>query len=57
MRSKTIPLYVTAKNGKGDDGEEQDLEGAIEDWKISRTLLKKQTNKLFESLKELGYEA
>lgn len=53
----SIPLYVTAKNGKGNDAKEQDLEGAIEDWKISRTLLKKQTNKLFESLKELGYEA
>lgn len=53
----SIPLYVTAKNGNGNDAEEQDLEGAIEDWKISRTLLKKQTNKLFDSLKELGYEA
>ncbi len=52
----SIPLYVTAKNDKDIDGEEQDLEGAIEDWKISRTLLKKQTSKLFESLKELGYE-
>ncbi|HAU4024226.1 TPA: SAM-dependent DNA methyltransferase [Legionella pneumophila] len=53
----SIPLYVTAKNGKGSDEEEQDLESAIENWKISRTLLKKQTNKLFEGLKELGYEA
>ena len=53
----SIPLYVTAKNGKGSDGEKQDLEGAIEDWKISRTLLKKQTSKLFESLKEWGYKA
>jgi len=53
----SIPLYVTAKNGNGSHEEEQDLEGAIEDWKISRTLLKKQTNKLFDSLKELGYEA
>ena len=50
----SIPLYVTAKNGKDTDGEEQDLEGAIEDWKVSRTLLKKQTSKPFESLKELG---
>ncbi|MDC9700989.1 MAG: N-6 DNA methylase, partial [Alphaproteobacteria bacterium] len=53
----SIPLYITAKNGNGSDEEEQDLERAIEDWKISRTLLKKQTNKLFESLKELGYGA
>lgn len=53
----SIPLYVTAKNGKGDDDEHQDLESVIEDWKISRTLLKKQTKKLFKSLKELGYEA
>ena len=53
----SIPLYVTAKNGNGSDEEKQDLEGAIEDWKISRTLLKKQTNKLFKSLKKLGYEA
>jgi len=53
----SIPLYIAAHNGKGSNDEEQDLEGAIEDWKISRTLLKKQTNKLFESLKELGYKA
>ena len=50
----SIPLYVAA--GK-EEGETQDLESAIEDWKISRTLLKRQTNKLFESLRELGYEA
>ena len=29
--------------------------GAITDWKQSRIALKQQTNKLFESLKELGY--
>lgn len=57
LYSLSIPLYVTAKNGNGRNEEEQDLEGAIEDWKISRTLLKKQTNKLLDSLKELGYEA
>lgn len=50
----SIPLYVAARK---EEGETQDLESAIEDWKISRTLLKKQTNKLFESLRELGYEA
>ena len=53
----SIPLYVTVKNGNGSSKEEQDLEGAIENWKISRTLLKKQTNKLFINLNELGYEA
>lgn len=51
----SIPLYVAAP--KKEAQEEQDLEGAIEEWKISRTLLKKQTNRLFESLRELGYEA
>ena len=50
----SIPLYVAA--GK-EEGETQNLESAIEDWKISHTLLKKQTNKLFASLRELGYEA
>ncbi|OSQ35488.1 type I restriction-modification system subunit M [Thalassospira mesophila] len=53
----SIPLYVTAKNGNSSHEVEQDLEGAIEEWKISRNLLKKQTSKLFDSLKELGYEA
>ncbi len=53
----SIPLYVMAKNGKDTDDEEQDLEAAIEDWKSARALLKKQTSKLFESLKALGYEA
>ncbi|MCY3770148.1 MAG: class I SAM-dependent DNA methyltransferase [Gammaproteobacteria bacterium] len=52
----SIPLYVTVQNSQGAGDEEQDLEGAIEEWNISRTLFKKQTNKLFESLKELGYE-
>ena len=50
----SIPLYVAAWK---EEGETQDLESAIEDWKISRTLLKKKTNKLFDSLRELGYEA
>lgn len=50
----SIPLYVAA--GK-EEAETQNLMSAIEDWKISRTLLKRQTNKLFESLRELGYEA
>ena len=53
----SIPLYVTAKNSKGSHEEEQDLQGAIEDWRQSRIALKQQTNKLFDSLKKLGYEA
>ncbi|ELL0595646.1 SAM-dependent DNA methyltransferase [Vibrio vulnificus] len=47
----SIPLYVKAK----DDEESHDIEHAIESWKVSRVQLKKQTNKLFQSLVELGY--
>ena len=48
----SIPLYVQAQN----NGEVHDIEHAIETWKVSRVKMKKQTNKLFESLAELGYE-
>lgn len=48
----SIPLYVKAKAS----GEAHDIEHAIESWKMSRVELKKQTNKLFNSLAELGYE-
>lgn len=48
----SIPLYVKAKVS----GEVNDIEHAIESWKISRVQLKKQTNKLFNSLAKLGYE-
>jgi type I restriction enzyme M protein len=48
----SIPLYVQAKN----NGEVHDIEHAIEAWKVSRVQLKKQTNKLFQSLAELGFE-
>ena len=48
----SIPLYVQAKS----DGEVHDIEHAIEAWKVSRVQLKKQTNKLFKSLDELGYQ-
>ena len=54
LYSLSIPLYVAAAKEEGD---EQGLEGVIEAWKISRTVLKKQTNKLFEALNQLGYEA
>ena len=52
----SIPLYVTARNRNSLDENGQNLEGIIEDWKISRTLLKKKINKLFNSLQELGFE-
>ncbi|MEZ9683886.1 N-6 DNA methylase [Vibrio atlanticus] len=48
----SIPLYVKAKVS----GEVYDIEQAIESWKMSRVQLKKQTNKLFNSLEQLGYE-
>ena len=47
----SIPLYVQAQG----NGEAHDIEHAIEAWKVSRVQLKKQANKLFESLAELGY--
>ncbi|ATX13200.1 type I restriction-modification system subunit M [Escherichia coli] len=47
----SIPLYVQAQN----NAEVHNIEHAIEAWKVSRTQLKKQTNKLFQSLAELGY--
>ena len=51
----SIPLYVTAKNDKDIDGEKQNLKEAIEDWKASRTLLKRQAKELLTDLRELGY--
>ena len=48
----SIPLYVQAQT----NGEVHDIAHAIEAWKVSRVQLKKQTNKLFKSLKELGFE-
>jgi len=48
----SIPLYVKAKV----TGEVLDIEHAIESWKMSRVQLKKQANKLFNSLEQLGYE-
>lgn len=47
----SIPLYVQVQN----NGEIHDVENVIEAWKVSRIQLKKQTNKLFQSLAELGY--
>lgn len=48
----SIPLYVKAKVSE----EVHDIEHSIESWKMSRAQLKKQTNKLFNSLAQLGYE-
>ncbi|MBY7886623.1 type I restriction-modification system subunit M [Vibrio fluvialis] len=48
----SIRLYVKAKVSE----EVHDIEHAIESWKVSRVQLKKQTNKLFNSLAKLGYE-
>ncbi len=48
----SIPLYVQDTNGH----EAHDIERAIEEWKVSRVKLKKQTSELFKSLAELGYE-
>ena len=48
----SIPLYVQAQSSD----EMHDIEQVIEEWKVSRVKLKKQTNQLFQSLTELGYE-
>ncbi|WP_262162008.1 SAM-dependent methyltransferase, partial [Escherichia coli] len=45
----SIPLYVQAQS----NGDAHNIEHAIEAWKVSRTQLKKQTNKFFQSLAEL----
>ncbi|WP_038176066.1 type I restriction-modification system subunit M [Vibrio pacinii] len=47
----SIPLYVQAQN----NSEVHDIEVAIEEWKVNRVQLKKQINKLFQSLTALGY--
>jgi len=48
----SIPLYVQ----NAGEQETQDIEHAIEAWKVSRVKLKKQTEALFSSLAELGYK-
>jgi type I restriction enzyme M protein len=48
----SIPLYVQDTSGH----EAHDIEHAIEEWKVSRVRLKKQTGELFKSLAGLGYE-
>ncbi|MEZ9950991.1 N-6 DNA methylase [Vibrio splendidus] len=48
----SIPLYVQANNS----ADTYDVERTIEEWKISRLQLNKQTHQLFENLAELGYK-
>lgn len=48
----SIPLYVQAKG----NSDEYDVEHCIEEWKVTRIQLQKQTNKLLQSLEELGYD-
>jgi len=48
----SIPLYVQADN----DDEIYNIEHAIEAWKVSRVKLKKQSNKLFRSLAQQGFD-
>jgi type I restriction enzyme M protein len=47
----SIPLYVKAKT----NSDVHDIDHAIETWKVSRVQMKKQTNKLFQSLAANGY--
>ncbi|WP_157925055.1 N-6 DNA methylase, partial [Escherichia coli] len=47
----SIPLYVETQS----NGETEGIQHAIEAWKVSCLQLKKQTNKLFNSLTQLGY--
>ncbi|CAH0992215.1 hypothetical protein SIN8267_02331 [Sinobacterium norvegicum] len=48
----SIPLYVQAQS----NDELQNIEQAIEAWKVSRVLMKKQTNRLFVNLADMGHE-
>ena len=50
----SIPLYVTLKN-EPHNNQDESLEKILEEWQISRNLLKQKTNKLLNDLKELGY--
>ena len=52
----SIPLYVRARSADTSAGDGQSLQSALADWQQSRSALKQQTNKLFKSLRELGYE-
>ena len=51
----SIPLYVRARSADTSARDGQSLQSALADWQQSRSALKQQTAKLFESLEELGY--
>ena len=53
LHNLSIPLYVS--NGSSED--DQDLESTIEAWQVGRVELKKQLEKLFNALEELGFRA
>ena len=56
-RTLVVISYASALYVQNDSGHEaQDIEQAIEAWKVSRVKLKKQTEALFKSLEELGYQ-
>ena len=52
LHNLSIPLYVQNNYAH----KEHDISHAIEEWKVSRIQLKKQTKELFESLADLGYK-
>lgn len=52
LHNLSIPLYI--HNGSSDEG--QDLEATIEAWQVGRVELKKQSQKLFTALANLGIE-
>lgn len=49
----SIPLYIPVNNNI----DSIDIEHAIENWKINKTKLKKNTSQLFENFKVLGFQA
>ena len=52
LHNLSIPLYVH----NGSSGDDQDLKSVFETWQVGRVELKKQSNKLFAALAELGFE-
>jgi type I restriction enzyme M protein len=48
----SIPLYVHQRNNE----DTQDLSSTIAEWKVGRIELKKQSQKLFDALAEIGVE-
>ena len=52
LHNLSIPLYI--HNGSSDEG--QDLDATIEAWQVGRVELKKQSQKLFTALANIGIE-